>query len=870
MSFLKFTLSIFILISCNLSSLLFAEGFRDSKAYATFVENKRHFTFDIDHNNDGFPDPWFLEKGEPFQDYHSILIDNSDGYDGPSSLRVLFLGGSAGVKTAALKLDPRFAYNIRLAFRSKGLVEKHQPILEFGLVCFDDQLHEIDRFILHEVPTQQEWSLSKTLRVEQLPEKTSSSRLFIHLYSRPTGRSTLWLDDVLITATPRILVSTERMLNIFSKGEDMIFKQKIEGTQPGQTYVLKTVIKDFMQQVIQPASEELKGQEEALIREGRIPVKDQELSGVFYVYSSLIHEGRELTSVKEIVARDAGSGMQLTNPSFGVLLGRPNPPFNKLTYSMQRLGVSISKLDLFPKPFSFASFDKEKGLVDLNDLLLREALDKGIKFIGVLNEIPTESKDHVQFRINNATHPIQTFATHTDQWLALIDRLLFLYSSSITDWQVGLDHQSVNMADVSKGEKVLKAISGKASWSTILLPSETLRDGASIYVPADMSLDQLKERILESKASNLYVTVQLDTELSLDPLQILENLVKKVTFLKSILDDSGSPRITKIFIDRLNDPYRGLMTKNYQPNSAFFAVKTLAEWFQDSTFLGSFTLPDKQVTNFAFARGDKAFVILWRETETQDVGLWLGDELVQMDLMGNQTPAVVVDHVHTQHLGSTPIFLISPYPELFRTILSYALINNNLQSLVQLQNQKAKITNAFSEQAKLNFSVNYPSDWIIQGGVFDLEIPPSQSAESSMELAPSSLSPAGSVPVYTDVEISLKQKRHQVKIFREDHLSTDVNISLRFYREGQDLKVDIGMQLDASAPKPSSFSVSAHFMNGDMLEAFFKDIGPGQMSRQSLYLRQGLSRVGEVVSLEAKERLGSRHINQSFTVKLEY
>jgi len=248
-----------------------------------------------------------------------------------------------------------------------------------------------------------------------------------------------------------------------------------------------------------------------------------------------------------------------------------------------------------------------------------------------------------------------------------------------------------------------------------------------------------------------------------------------------------------------------------------------------------------------------------------------------MDLMGNKKKLEIArDDSVTFDLTPIPVFLVSPYPELFKTMLSYRLMRKDLRAAVVMQKQDIGFVNHFNEEARFELEIQYPQntttgqDWLVMNKKFSAELLPQKQYTHTLELSPSSLSPIGEVPVFTDMVINMKKKQHHVNIYREDQIKSDVEIDVRFHKEENGLRMTVYLKLDASASAPGSFITTARFADGEVLEIFFKDAKPGENAIQSLNVINGSKYLGQKVDIETREYIGQRCINKSFTISLSY
>ena len=239
-----------------------------------------------------------------------------------------------------------------------------------------------------------------------------------------------------------------------------------------------------------------------------------------------------------------------------------------------------------------------------------------------------------------------------------------------------------------------------------------------------------------------------------------------------------------------------------------------------------------------------------------------------MDLMGNEiTPLENSDKLRVS-VGSTPLFFITPNPALWETMLSVDFKQKDLMARVQLQKQTVSYTNFFNQQAKFDLRVNYPEDWEILTPRYSAETLFGVSASHNFLLSPSTLFPLNQgVPVYVDMEVSMSDQHHKVKVYCEDRIASDVKLGVSFFKDPQGLKMDIRLELDKSVSKPSTFLVSAQLPNGEIMETFFKTVLPGEKRQNSIFILNGQSLLGGEVVLTARESIGQRYLNASFPIK---
>lgn len=880
-SFRSYLLLCFLFVA----SLAAQKEFKNIEDYLGYLDGVREFPFDLDKDRNQFPDLWFLEDAPDFQTYHSLLLDSSTGNRQAPSLRFLFSGGKAGVYSAPLRLDPRFAYNVMLAYKGENLGPRFDNILTFGLRAYDKRQRLLDSFQMFQQDFPTEWTESKMLRIDRLPQDTDSVEFFIHLEGRPSGMSRLWVDDLRIKSSPRITLETGKPLNIFPAGEKLNFSLTIGGMVPGEEYTFRSVVRDFLQREIQRTEKPVTGTEDRQIINSEVEVPAGK-SGVYTVDATLFQQGEELVNIQELVARNNAGTRQVLSPSFGVLLGRPMEDFKNLLLSLDILGIRRSKINLFPDDFSFIDYTSTAGITKLDPLLLKMAPDKGFRFTSIINNFPKEVLSHTKFDVNPPKTIVDTFLTHSSQWQRLLNDLLLLYGNVFEHWQLGPDSAPMSADTLQVKNPVIDFLSDKASWSRIYKPVEAknidLAKNPVLYIPASMSPAEMAAEV-SAYPSPVSVTLQVMSRYEGDSNMAVEDLVKKVTLLRSLMPPLPNPRVSEIFIDRLSGKDSALMTANYRPRPTYFAIKTMVNMFEESEFLGSFTLPDKAIRSYVFELHGRAFAVMWRERDTIPLRLYIGNNLSLMDMMGNETPlkSSTDDHGTDVTLSSMPVIVITPHLPLIRSILSYGLTRSPVESSVTLQPQAVVAENHFDKAGKFDFYVQYPDDWLIQENVFSLEIQPGNGTEDFLQrstatavekefhLSPSALSQKD-VPVWTDLEITLPDQHHFARIYRQDELASDISLKARFFPIDEGIQLDIHLTLSEDAPRFSSFLVSALFEDGSTYEAHFPRVSPGENSIQTVYIVSDMDLIGTEVTLEAREIVGSRYINQNFPVQLSY
>jgi hypothetical protein len=845
-------------------------------------EGRRVFKFELDQDENKFPDDWMIEEGEGFQVYHRLMLDESKrGFDDEHCLKIDFSGGRSGIKSIPLNLEKRYAYNLNLRHRSNGLDPKFKHLLSFGLRAYDVKKKLIRTFTLSDDNFADSWTETPELRIEVLPPGTHRCVLFVHIEGRPAGASTLLLDEVVLEASPRIRFETGRKLNTFGPDEALTFSQWLEGLELGQDYEHRVEVLDFMGQRKVPLQKTMvKGTMEAVDIKTNINSRD---AGVFYVNSSLLRKGKALVVRKDIVARRSAVGDDLGNAEFGVLIGRPRFPFEPLLDAMALLGTAVSKLELLPKGFSLAEFSAESGFEDLNPLLQKWAPDRGFSFLGVLN-LPPEDTHLNPYR--PAKHVVTSLGSHPEQWTPVLDNLMLKYGNVISDWQIGQDRQVMSQAQLEKASKVISHLRKKTEWMEIVLPgfeSEIKEEGFSknLYVPSELTDMEMMALLDRPGQEELTVTLELGSSQELEQLHIIESMVRRITLLKSAKDSMGAPLVKRLFIDRLAGVDSALMTEDYHPQTSFFAAKTLIHWMRGAEHLGAFQNPDQEVRSFVFGRGSEAFVMLWRQSgqgglrpETKEATYHLGADLKICDLMGNRALGTDIAGVQRIPIGATPLMVITPHRQLWETMLSFKLLNRDTKAKVELQPQSLGWVNRFSKEAKFDLQLTYPQGWEVLPNRFSSQVLKSAKAEASYQIAPSPLSPLNlGVAVDVELEVSLANGHHKVKVYREDVISSKLQIELQFYKDTQvsgALQCVVDIHLKSDALQASSFAIAAQLPNGEVMETFFKRVQPGERRQNTLFILQGERFIGQDLTLTARENIGQRYLNLRFPIQPDY
>lgn len=871
----KFFLAIILIAITQLTSYANdTDTYLNKQVFLEQIGKKRLFTFNVDKDKNNFPDTWFIQKGKGFQQYHSILIDNQTGSDDRKSLRFVFTGGKTGVYTAPIVLSQRFAYNISLFHKIKQLKKQFGHSFIFGLRALDENQKVIDIFKQNIDNSSENWKQTPILRIEKLPKNVKSCVLFIEIEGRYSERNLFWIDQIEITSSPRIQLSTKRDLNIFNQGEEIHFDTSIHGTIVGKNYELEVNIQDFLGQIVENKKLTLAGKIEAYHFKEKINKPSSE-TGVYYINLKLSHQSQLLAEKTEIVARKI-TQKNTNHSEFGVLLGEPKPPFSNLLFSLEMLGSPISKINLLPSSFSFKEWNKKEGLISFNPLLLRDAPDKGFKFIGVLDKIPTEADNHFKFRVNPANHITDTFTTHTTEWGTILDDILFKYGNVLSDWQFGPDNISMTQEKVKEAKPIYDLLKDKADWMKVFYPihndlKSLNSQTPNYFIKNSIPLNKIKEKISQL-TQTIPVTLELDSEFNTKRPQIIANLVKKISILRSAKLENGTPKTKPIFIDSLNSDSKGLMTKDYKPHSTYFAAKTVFSWMQNSEFIGSFFIENKNLENYVFTKADKAFVVLWNNKNESNDKFYLGKQVQLMDLMGNKNMlSIATDQSITVKTSSIPVILITDKPNLWKTILSYQLLNKNIEAAIKLQNQNIQLTNHFKNNGKFDLEIRYPGDWVLENNIFASEIQSKQTEKHNFKLSPSALSPVGKpIKTYNHLRISLPNENHFVVIYREDNILSDILPDMKFYKTHNGLQIDIHIGISEKFKGKTSFIASAMMPGGEVIEALFKNVKTGQKSIYKSYLPAGLNYIGQDAQLSIRQHTGTKSILKSFPIKLAF
>jgi len=197
---------------------------------------RNRLDFEMDANEDNFPDGWYKVKGDGYPHYIEGLWDTSGKVSGKYSLRVDLKGGNLTFLSDKILLKPEYTYIfggfIKTSnVQSEGLLKTSAF---FKLNFLDRQGVSVQAIDLDGLTGSNDWTYFQ-FSTDELAKFTSP--VYLQISCNVSGRSLagkVWFDGITLKKVPKISVKTDRLVDVFEKGTDLKINVKITGLDNAQ------------------------------------------------------------------------------------------------------------------------------------------------------------------------------------------------------------------------------------------------------------------------------------------------------------------------------------------------------------------------------------------------------------------------------------------------------------------------------------------------------------------------------------------------------------------------------------------------------------------------------------------------------------
>lgn len=674
-----------------------------------------------DRNYDEWPDRWTREISKKYPHYVEMKIAGDDALSEGRCLQIRLDGANARVSCPPISVIPKFSYTLSLKLKTTAIEESRVwVVIEF--MTPDGKVVQTHR-------SQAYKSTGKWVDVfigKHRPLSSEVDRLVAHVEVERGVRGDLQgevrIADVWLGRWPSMEVSTNSRFNVYDNPDNVVVTCALSGVSE-QNPTIKFQLLDATQTELgAEGTEQLNGRvidEESInsidVLEGaekhrdgfegattwRPDIRNHGVFGFYRVRVQMVSSQSggimdERTITLAIVppkikssTGEFGWSLPDTVPSHGEPLD-----FGTLQELLPLAGVSWVKLPVWFPPDQDDQGDK---IIQFAERLA--AAD--IETIGIIQEPQT---DQSPTRLNPEQSQIEyVFRQDSSVWLKYYDHVMNRLSLRLRWWQLGYDHDTSfvghedlvpKIAGIRRnlyrfGQDIRLGLGWR--WDTEPIDGDRSWDFEQLSSDPPLQSDQLNQHLLERPNTGTPRWVLIEPEVEADGVEyasrreLHEARVKE--FIKQIVVAKRRSAEGIFIAEPFTGPH-GVMNTDGTPGELLLPWRTSASLLGGARYIGTLRLPQGS-QNWLFKRPDNRVVMVaWNDVDTDEV-LYLGDDLLQIDVWGQQQEPDHIEHRQVIKVGPQPTFLLNVNEAIARWRMSVAFEREALPSVFGVDHENA-------------------------------------------------------------------------------------------------------------------------------------------------------------------------------------
>ncbi|MCA9241857.1 MAG: hypothetical protein KDA37_16720, partial [Planctomycetales bacterium] len=679
------------------------------------------FGEDVDKNYDLWPDRWTRDISRKYPHYVEMKITDDEAVKPGRCLQILLDGANARVSSPPISVIPKFSYTLSLKLKTTG-IEQSRVWVSIDFMTPDGKVVQTHR-------SQAFRSTDKWVEVsidKHRPLSAEVDRVVAHVEVERGVRGDLQgevrIAEVWLGRWPSMEVTTNSRFNVYDNPDNVVVTCALSGVSE-QNPTIKFQLLDATQAELgEEGSEQLNGRviDQASmnsldILEGaekhldgfegattwRPDIRGFGGFGFYRVRVQMVSSQTggimdERTITLAIVppkikssAGEFGWSLPETVASHGEPLD-----FATLQELLPLAGVSWVKLPVWFPPDQDAQGDK---IIQFAERLA--AAD--IETIGIIQEPRT---DQSPSRLNPEESQIEfVFRQDSSVWLKYYDHVMNRLSLRLRWWQLGYDHDTSfvghedlvpKIAEIRRnlyrfGQDIRLGLGWR--WDHEPIEGQRSWDFEQFSSDPPLQSEQLGQHLLERPNTGAPRWVLIEPDVEADGVEyatrreLHEARVKE--FIKQIVVSKRRGAEGIFIAEPFTGPH-GVMNTDGTPGELLLPWRTSASLLGGARYIGTLRLPQGS-QNWLFKRPDSRVVMVaWNDTETDEV-LYLGGEVVQLDVWGQRKKPELIEHRQVIHVGPQPTFLLGVNEAIARWRMSVVFEREALPSVFGVEHENA-------------------------------------------------------------------------------------------------------------------------------------------------------------------------------------
>ncbi len=681
-----------------------------------------------------------------------------------------------------------------------------------------------------------------------------------------------WFDDISVFQLPRVILQTEKKGNVFQHDEPVQLQVEMEGVG---------VLDYHVELKVHTADGRLIYREPWVLTgvEGEKNIRQIDLPGLpagayraqmDIMSTDVLVASRHLTFARLApLSRDAHNG----GKGFGIILREEKYPDWELAMELIRI-LNVKQLKL---PVWRRHANMEGAIVSEKDFdrYLINMQRHNIQVVAMFNEVP----DALAHKLDVGRRGLlDVLSQRAEFWRPHVASLLSQYARQIAFWQIGGDYSDGRVWD-PRIQTILESLRQEFSRlvrNTVLTaPLDSMADisrpqvgtdYAALQLPTAINPDQIPAYLSGSRQrgfEHLWVTIdRLDRSLY-DREQVLIDMALRIAFAKK-------GQAEGIFIDHPWQQRKYNARLVTEPSEEFLVFRTMADYLGGARYVGSYEVGDG-VTAMIFDHGGKGSLFLWnREYDPlsrkapEEIELYLGDEPVLVDLLGNRKALDANNGLGRIRLDQWPKLVSGIDTRIAQLRASLHLEPEKIEASIVRQRLRLKFTNPFhvtvSGQIRFLLEGGGYRNWVIEPSVMNFILNQGEefNEEISLKLPTNEVGGMKELAAYLTLEANRNYGLHVSVPFEIQLFGIDMNVFTQRIN-GSDLLIQ--QVVTNESEEEISLISFVDLPDRDHLERAIPRLQPGVSVTKSYLIRDAQKWVGQYVRIGLNDPKGTRRIN---------
>jgi len=836
---------------------LLAENAPSQKLYNT--QTLASYSFDPateDMNYDRFPDNWIKIVNDQYPPYVQALLVDDVFYESQGSLVFEMNGENMAVESSTSAVAAEHSYRISGFVNTRG---RKKSAIRLIVIWLDKQNHVLDRHVKEMPEGELSWH-KMDITVADAPRDSSALKLRLEVSDEDMSGK-IWFDDFSVVAWHKIHLKTDQDGDIFYDDQPLKFSLDLSAI-PKDDYTADFEILDW---------------QDVQMMENTIPMDTRKHLEVFTLEAPSSGMGYFLARVtvkkdgEPFVSRDLPFGVVDRRPRldiresyFGVDIVTRDEDLIRLEPIIKLLDSRWARTDLWRPGLNQETAPIRQKF--LNEFM-RQMRDLHVKVVALFGNYPAEI---FQMR-KMSDKPLGWLLVDMSAkaWRLFVTDFMETYGDQVDWWQMG---SNMHGGLVLSPEEILRieALNTLLSQSTFRahlgMPIHPKPKGqtsdlafASLRMPGPRQKNTLKlaTQILAEHLPQTEFWLYMEDPSKED----ISETARQLTLDTLAAMESGFQRL---FIPLISENHQALFTKDWHPTPIFFMWRTLDIQLRGKHYQGTFELGEG-IENVLFTDQHEAVLFVWKKGRGESIEIFLGQDVEEMDLMGNTKPFSGMQTLVPKDL---PRLYTHISPALMSMRLSYQLTGVIIPE-IKLQTVHFSVRNTFDVPIHGTTRPTFPPGWKVLPNMIPFEIEAGQSFTGNFQVRPPSNLGGDDVNVTTFLKFRT-DKAYNVQVTRAIPIDAEIRVlAKRLSIPGQPhhrIRVSVSF-----TPKTAGIHIPliVSVMPPDMqpIERIIPDIKEGKVEEKTFFIPKSKIKPGDVILIRVQEVDGARFSNYNLIVE---